>query len=53
MRLLERLASNGKTVIIATHDEKLVNTLRKRVVVLEEGRVVKDTENAEYTFHKK
>lgn len=36
MRLLERLTQKGKTVIIATHDEKLVNTLKKRVIALEE-----------------
>ena len=53
MRILERLTGKGKTVIIATHDEKLVNTLKKRVIALEEGKIVSDTENAGYTFYKK
>lgn len=36
------------TVIMATHDQDIVNSLKKRVVVIKDGRVVKDYEEGEY-----
>lgn len=50
MRIFENLAENGKTVVIATHDDKIVNRMKKRVVTLREGRVVSDERNAGYTI---
>jgi cell division transport system ATP-binding protein len=48
MRILAALAENGKTVIVATHDEKIVDRMKKRVVTLKEGRVVSDIRASGY-----
>ncbi len=38
----------GTTVVMATHDREIVNRMKKRVVILKEGRLVKDVEKGEY-----
>ncbi len=38
----------GTTVIMATHDKEIVNKFKKRVVVLKQGRMVKDYEEGKY-----
>jgi cell division transport system ATP-binding protein len=42
MTLLQEVNRRGTTVVVATHSESLVNSLRQRVVALEGGRVVRD-----------
>jgi len=42
MRLLDRINRTGTTVLMATHDELMVDQMRKRVVELKDGRVVRD-----------
>ena len=42
LQLLLRINELGVTVLMATHDSDLVTALRKRVVALEEGRVIRD-----------
>ena len=42
MNLLVRINARGTTVLIATHNRELVNTMRRRVISLEDGRVVRD-----------
>ena len=39
MRLLDRINRSGTTVVMATHDQSIVNQLRKRVVELKDGMV--------------
>lgn len=48
MRLLDRINRQGTTVVMATHDQEIVNQLRKRVVELEDGRVIRDQERGQY-----
>lgn len=48
MRLLDRINSTGTTVVMATHDDEIVNEMRKRVVELSTGAVVRDEANAGY-----
>lgn len=48
IHLLEKLHKQGKTVIIATHDENIVNTLKKRVIAFKDGRIFSDTEAGNY-----
>ena len=48
MRLLERINRIGTTVLVATHDRDMVNALRKRVVALEDGHVVRDRVKGAY-----
>ena len=40
--------SDWKTVIMATHDENIVNILKKRVVAFQDKKVISDIENAKY-----
>lgn len=42
VRLLERINAGGTTVVMATHDDRIVDALRRRVVQLEAGRIVRD-----------
>ena len=47
-QLLEEINRRGTTLIVATHSEQLVNTLRRRVVVIAGGRVVRDEVSGAY-----
>lgn len=40
--LLQKINEAGKTVILATHDREVINKLGKRVITLENGRVLRD-----------
>lgn len=48
MHLLEDLHQSGKTIIMATHDETIVNTMRKRVIAFADGKIVSDTKEGTY-----
>ncbi|MBM7825094.1 cell division transport system ATP-binding protein [Arcanobacterium pluranimalium] len=48
MRLLDRINRQGTTVVMATHDRAIVDQLRKRVVELSDGRIVRDQERGAY-----
>ncbi len=48
MRLLDRINRLGTTVVMATHDAKIVDQMRKRVIELEDGRVVRDQDRGVY-----
>jgi cell division transport system ATP-binding protein len=48
MQLLERINRTGTTVLIATHDRDMVNTMRKRVFALDGGRLVRDEKRGHY-----
>jgi len=42
MALLERINRTGTTVVVATHDEVLVDKMRRRVIELHNGTLVRD-----------
>jgi len=48
MKLLDRINRTGTTVVMATHDREMVDSMRKRVVALEAGHVVRDQERGGY-----
>ena len=48
MRLLDRINRQGTTVVMATHDDEIVDQMRKRVIELEEGHVVRDQARGVY-----
>ncbi|MBO8129095.1 MAG: cell division ATP-binding protein FtsE [Peptococcaceae bacterium] len=48
MELLEQFNREGTTVLIATHAWDIVNKMQKRVIALENGRVVRDEERGSY-----
>ena len=49
VKLLDSInKATGTTIIMATHDRVIVNKMKKRVLVLKEGRLVKDYEKGKY-----
>lgn len=48
--LFDRINKTGTTVLVATHDKELVDNMRKRVVALEEGRIVRDQIRGVYGY---
>ncbi len=51
MKLLDRINRTGTTVVMATHDREMVDSMRKRVIALEAGHVVRDQEKGGYGFY--
>ncbi|WP_019548961.1 cell division ATP-binding protein FtsE [Streptomyces sulphureus] len=50
MKLLDRINRTGTTVVMATHDQQIVDQMRKRVVELEMGRLVRDQTRGVYGY---
>jgi len=50
MKLLEEINFRGATIIMATHNKDIVNTLRKRVIAIENGVIVRDEPRGEYGY---
>ena len=48
MRLLDRSNRQGTTVVMATHDDEIVDQMRKRVIELKGGEVVRDQDRGVY-----
>jgi cell division transport system ATP-binding protein len=48
MQLLYRINRTGTTVVVATHDKEMVDKMRRRVVELREGRIVRDEQSGLY-----
>ena len=48
MSLLERVNSRGTTVVVVTHNIDIVNAMQKRVITLENGRIIKDEKKGGY-----
>lgn len=48
MRLLDRINRTGTTVVMATHDDEIVDQMRKRVVELSTGEMVRDQSRGVY-----
>ena len=48
MGLLERINRTGTTVIMATHDNNIVDAMRRRVIELDTGKVVRDQSRGVY-----
>jgi cell division transport system ATP-binding protein len=48
MKVLDRINRTGTTVVMATHDAAIVDSMRKRVIELEYGKVVRDQNRGVY-----
>lgn len=48
--LLKTIQDFGTTVVLVTHDKSVVNGLRKRVITMEDGRIVSDIEHGRYSL---
>ena len=50
MKLLDRINRTGTTVVMATHDQHIVDSMRRRVVELEDGQMVRDQHRGVYGY---
>ncbi len=50
MSLFNRINKTGTTVLVATHDREMVDSMRKRVIALENGRVIRDQHRGVYGY---
>lgn len=50
MNLLEEINDRGTTVVVVTHNQEIVRTMKKRVIMIDKGKVVSDEKQEDY-FH--
>ena len=50
IKLLETINQMGTTVILATHNKEIINSLQKRVITLDEGRIIRDEERSKFAL---
>ncbi len=50
MHVLEEINKRGTTVIVATHAKEIVDTMKKRVIAIENGSIVRDEEKGVYGY---
>ena len=51
MKVIEKINELGTTIVMATHDREMVNKMKKRVVLLDKGKLAKDYEKGSYIDH--
>src|SRR5690625_105280 len=52
MRIFEEINSRGTTIMMATHNKEIVNTIKKRVIAIEGGRIVRDQDRGDYGYER-
>ncbi|OLN24011.1 cell division ATP-binding protein FtsE [Domibacillus antri] len=50
MRLFEKINERGTTIVMATHNKDIVNTIRRRVIAIEGGRIARDEQGGDYGY---
>ncbi|MFD2442679.1 cell division ATP-binding protein FtsE [Bacillus sp. CGMCC 1.16607] len=50
MNIFEEINTRGTTVVMATHNREIVNTIRHRVIAIEGGRIVRDEQRGDYGY---
>lgn len=50
MKLMEEINFRGSTIVMATHNKEIVNTMRKRVIAIEHGLIARDEARGEYGY---
>lgn len=50
MRVFEEINARGTTLIMATHSKEIVNTIKKRVIAVEDGMIVRDQHRGDYGY---
>ena len=48
MKVLDQINKLGTTIIMATHDREIVDKMKKRVILIENGKITKDYEKGKY-----
>jgi cell division transport system ATP-binding protein len=50
MKIFEEINSRGTTIVMATHNREIVNTLKHRVIAIESGKIARDEERGDYGY---
>jgi cell division transport system ATP-binding protein len=50
LKLFQKIHEMGTTIILATHSKEVVDILRKRVITLERGEIIRDTEKGKFVI---
>lgn len=50
MNIFEEINFRGTTIVMATHNREIVNTIKKRVIAIEGGRIARDEVRGEYGY---
>ena len=50
MDIFKRINRAGTTIVMATHDRNIVDTMKKRVIAIEDGRIVRDQQRGGYGY---
>jgi len=50
MNIFEEINNRGTTIVMATHNKEIVNTIRHRVIAIEGGRIVRDEQRGDYGY---
>lgn len=51
MKVIEKINDLGTTIVMATHDREMVDKMKKRVILLENGKLLKDYEKGSYSHY--
>ena len=51
MKVIEKINELGTTIVMATHDRQIVEKMKKRVILLDKGRIIKDYKKGSYKNH--
>ncbi|WP_096440764.1 cell division ATP-binding protein FtsE [Alteribacter populi] len=52
MQILEEINDRGTTIVMATHNRDIVNSMRKRVIAIEGGRIARDEARGQYGYER-
>ncbi|MEH7439270.1 cell division ATP-binding protein FtsE [Neobacillus drentensis] len=50
MNIFEQINARGTTIVMATHNREIVNTIKHRVIAIEGGKIVRDEQRGEYGY---
>ena len=50
IRLLQKICDLGTTVVLSTHDKDVINKLKRRVITLENGKIIRDEEHGRFAI---
>ena len=50
MDIFQRINSSGTTIVMATHDKTIVDAMQRRVIAIENGRIVRDESHGGYGY---
>ncbi|MBO5657081.1 MAG: cell division ATP-binding protein FtsE [Agathobacter sp.] len=50
MKLLEQINERGTTVVVVTHNQEIVNEMKKRVITMRHGVIVSDSKEGDYKY---